>query len=131
MIRWRILVLGIALFLAVHLLQIVVWREWFQPGGDYPPWFLNSGRAVAFTAGSLFAAGVVLGMVTRRQIEESIISGSNLAAGACLAMVAVLGIIGPGNLFPVALAIGAGIATVSAIAGTLAGRVIGRLNRSS
>ena len=95
MIRWKSLVLGAVLFGIAHWLQMTWWREWFQPAGDYPPWFLNSGRG-------------------------------NLAAGAVVAMCVVLGVTGPGTLFPIALTIGTGIAAISAIAGALAGSLIGK-----
>jgi len=41
---------------------------------------------------------------------------------------AVLALTGPGTLFPIALAIGAGVAAVSGLAGALAGSVIGKAN---
>ena len=126
MIRWKSLVLGAVVFGIAHWLQMAWWREWFQPGGDYPPWFLNSGRAVALTAGMLFVAGVVLGIVSRGVWRDAIVAGGNLSAGAVAAMGVVLGVTGPGNLFPIALIIGAGIAAVSAIAGAVAGSLIGK-----
>jgi hypothetical protein len=125
MIRWKSLVLGAVLFAIAHWLQVTWWREWFQAGGDYPPWFLNSGRAVAFTAGLLFVAGVLLGMVSRGVSQEAIVLGGNLAGGAVAAMGVVLGLTGPGTLFPIALIIGAGITAITgALVGTLMGRVI-------
>lgn len=126
MIRWKGLVLGAVVFAIAHWLQMVWWREWFQPEGDYPPWFMNSGRAVAFTAGLLFVAGVLLGVVSRGGSREAIVAGGNLAAGAAAAMGVVLGVTGPGNLFPIALTIGAGIVAISVIVGALAGSLIGK-----
>ena len=126
MIRWKSLVLGAVLFGIAHWLQMTWWREWFQPAGDYPPWFLNSGRAVAVTAGLLFITGVLLGIVSRGVVREAILAGGNLAAGAVMAMCVVLGVTGPGTLFPIALTIGTGIAAISAIAGALAGSAIGK-----
>jgi hypothetical protein len=126
MIRWKSLVLGAVVFVAAHWLQVAWWREWFQPGGDYAPWFLNSGRAVAFTAALLFVAGVLIGIIFRGVPQEAIVLGGNLAAGAVGAMGLVLGLTGPGNLFPIALTIGAGIAAISVIAGALAGSLIGK-----
>lgn len=127
MIRWKCLVLGAVVFAVAHWLQVTWWRDWFQPGGDYPPWFLNSGRAVALTAGLLFIAGVVLGMVSRGVSQEAIMLGGNLAGGAVAAMGVVLGLTGPGTLFPIALIIGAGISVISAIAGALVGALMGRV----
>ena len=126
MIRWKSLVLGAVVFAIAHWLEIAWWHEWFQPGGDYPPWFLNSGRAVAFTAALLFVAGVLLGIASRGVSRQAIIAGGNLSAGAVAAMGVVLGVTGPGNLFPIALTIGASIVAISAIAGALVGSLIGK-----
>ena len=126
MMRWKSAALGAAVFVAAHLVLMAGWREWFQPGGDYPPWFLNSGRAVALTAASLFGAGVVVGLATGGAARESMVAGGNLAAGAIVVMCVVLALTGPGTLFPIALAIGAGIAVLSSVAGTLTGSAIGR-----
>jgi hypothetical protein len=126
MMRWKSLVLGAVVFAIAHWLQVAWWREWFQPGGDYAPWFLNSGLAVAFTAGLLFVAGVSLGIVSRSVSQEAVVLGGNLAAGAAASMGVVLALTGPGNLFPIALTIGAGIAGISAITGALVGVLIGR-----
>jgi hypothetical protein len=124
MIRWKSAALGAAVFGAAHLVLTARWREWFQPGGDFPPWFLNSGRAVALTAALLFMGGVVVGLTTRGPARESIVAGGNLAAGAIVAMCLVLALTGPGTLFPIALTIGAGVVVISIAAGAMAGSAI-------
>ena len=116
MIRWPSALVGGAAFLAAHLVQTLAWRTWFL--GTFEPWFLNSGRAVAFTAALLLVAGAV---VSASDWRESIIRGANVAAGAVVVMIVVLSVIGPGNLFPIVIAIGAAIAAGSAGAGALAG----------
>ena len=113
MIRWKNAVLGAVVFVAAHLVLWAGWREWFRPGGDFPPWFLNSGRAVVLTAVLLFIAG-------------ALVASGNLAAGAIVAMCVVLALTGPGTLFPIALTIGAGVAVISSAAGALAGSAIRR-----
>jgi hypothetical protein len=125
MIRWRSAALGAAVFGAAHLVLTARWREWFQPGGDFPPWFLNSGRAVALTAALLFMAGVVVGLTVRGPARESIVAGGNLAGGAILAMCAVLALTGPGTLFPIALTIGAGIIVFNCVVGALTAWAVG------
>ena len=119
MVRWRSVALGAAVFVAAHVVLTAGWREWFQPGGEFPPWFLNSGRAVAFTAGLLFIAGVLVGLGNRKAPRDAMVAGASLAAGAIVAMCAVLAVTGPGTLFPIALAIGAGVIVVSCVAGAL------------
>ena len=120
MIRWKNAALGAAVFGAAHLVLTARWRDWFTPGGDFPPWFLNSGRAVALTAALLFVASVVVGLATRGPARESIVAGGNLAAGAIVSMCVVLMLTGPGTLFPIALTIGAGIIVFNCLAGVLA-----------
>ena len=126
MVRWKSVVLGVTVFSAAHLVLMARWREWFEPGGDFPPWFLNSGRAVAFTASCLFIAGLGVGLATPGLVRESMVTGGNIAAGAIVAMCVVLALTGPGTLFPIALTIGAGIAVASCVAGALTARAIGR-----
>jgi hypothetical protein len=125
MIRWKSAVLGAVVFVTAHLVLMAGWREWFG-GDDVPPWFLNSGRAVAFTAGSLFLASVVAGLRTRGMPPDAMVTGGTVAAGAIVAMCVVLALTGPGTLFPIALSIGAGVATISSAAGALAGSAIRR-----
>jgi peptidoglycan/LPS O-acetylase OafA/YrhL len=91
------------------------------PGGGYAPWFLNAGRAVAFTAGCLFVAGALLGFGRRGLPRESIVAGGNLALGAAAAMAVVLAVVGPGTLYPLALALGAGVCLVSGAGGAFGG----------
>ena len=116
MVRWTSVLVGGAAFLAAHLVQTLAWRGWFH--GTFEPWFLNSGRAAAFTAALLAGAGALVSASDRR---ESIIRGANVAAGALAAMIVVLSVIGPGNLFPLVVAIGATIVVASGGAGALAG----------
>jgi len=116
MIRWTSVLVGGAAFLAAHLVQTLAWQTWFH--GAYDPWFLNSGRAVAFTAALLVVAGAIVSAADRR---ESIIRGANAAAGALAAMIVMLAVVGPGNLFPIVIAFGAVIAIASTAAGALAG----------
>ena len=125
MIRWKSAALGAVMFGAAHLVLTARWREWFQPGGDFPPWFLNSGRAVALTAALLFMAGVVVGLTTRGPARESIVAGGNLAGGAIVAMCVVLAFTGPGTLFPIALTIGAGVIVFNCVAGALMAWAVG------
>ena len=111
--------LGAVVFVTAHLVLMARWREWFQPGGDFPPWFLNSSRAVAWTGALLFIAGAVVGFATRGGTRDAIVAGCNLAGGATIAMCVVLALTGPGTLFPIALTIGAGVVLVSCVAGAI------------
>ena len=125
MIRWKRAVLGGVVFVAAHLVLMARWREWFHPGGDFPPWFLNSGRAVAWTGALLFIAGVLVGFATRGRARDAIVAGGNLAGGATVAMCVVLALTGPGTLFPIALTVGAGVIVINCVAGALVAWAVG------
>jgi len=119
------LLTGAAAFAVVHLLERAAWRGVFEPAGEHAAWFLNSGRAVAFAAACLFVASMVYTSVRRRSDHARSHDWGgdalNLAVGAGVAMTAVLAVIGPGTIFPVALAIGLGVAAASCVGGAFAG----------
>jgi hypothetical protein len=129
MIRWKSVLLGAIAFLAAHLIESAAWTTWFH--GEYAPWFLNSGRAVAFTAGLLLIIGLAAGINTVAW-RDSMITAGNVLAGAVAAMIVVLFAVGPGTLFPIAIVIGAAVLGVSSAAGVFAGAALrSGLSRSS
>jgi hypothetical protein len=116
MMRWTSLMLGAATFLATYAVERAAW-SWFGPAN--PPWFLNSGRAAAFTAGCVLVAGLLAGAFARDR-DDGLVHGGNVAAGAALAMVLVLFLgPGPGTIFPIALAFGAVVVAASSFVGVL------------
>jgi hypothetical protein len=125
MIRWKSALLGAGSFVIAHLVEAAWWVTWFR--GVYAPWFLNSGRAVAFTAGCQFLASAI---VSDADLREALVRGTSIAAGAVTAMVVVLAIVGPGNLFPIAIAIGAMVLAAVSLAGALAGSAFRRAIKS-
>jgi len=129
MIRWKSVLLGAIAFLAAHLIESAAWTTWFH--GEYAPWFLNSGRAVAFTAGLLLIIGLAAGINTFGWRDSMITAGSVLA-GAVAVMIVVLFAVGPGTLFPIAIVIGVAVLGVSSAAGVFAGSALrSGLSRSS
>jgi hypothetical protein len=129
MIRWKSVLLGAIAFLAAHMIESAAWTTWFH--GEYAPWFLNSGRAVAFTAGLLLIIGLVAGINTVAW-RDSMITAGNVLAGAVAAMIVVLFAVGPGTLFPIAIVIGVAVLGVSTAAGVFAGSALrSGLSRSS
>ena len=118
-IRVPSLAVGIVSFLGAHAIEVARWQAWFEPpgGADVAPWFLNSGRALAFMALALFAAGGLATAFTRSPMGEARARGYNVAAGAFAAMVVVLFAGDPGTIFPIVLAFGAVVAIASSLAG--------------
>jgi hypothetical protein len=115
---------GAAAFLAAHGVEVWLWRSAFAPSGDSTPWFLNSGRAVAFTAACLLLASAVHAALRRGPQGargSAVAPGLASAAGAWVAMAAVLAVLGPGNIFPIVLAAGALIAAAACTAGAFLG----------
>ena len=117
MIKWASVVFGAATFLATHLVVTRKWTTWFD--GQQAPWFLNSGRAVAFTALCLLAAGLVASACWARDRDDAMTHAANVAAGALLAMTVVLFFVGPGTIFPIVIVFGGAIALFSSAIGSL------------
>jgi hypothetical protein len=114
--------IGAVTFVFAHVIEAAMWGFF---GGAHQPWFLNSGRAVAFTAACFFAAGLFVGAGGGR--TAPIRHGVLLAIGGLLAAAAVLlASVGAGNLFPIALTVGAAVLAASSIAGTIAARIAKR-----
>jgi hypothetical protein len=125
MARWKTFVVGALAFLAAHGVLVAMWQAWFEPSGAYDPWFLNSGRAVAFVAIVLVAGSAAAGVMMRVGPGEALRHGLTFGGGAAAAMAIVLLASSPGTLFPIALAIGAAIALAASVAGTAAGSALG------
>lgn len=120
MIRWKHIIAGGLTFLATHAVEIEAW-PWFDPAGASAPWFLNAGRAVAFTAGSLVLVGAGAGAIASSSSQAAIVRGGYIAAGAIMAMTVALFARGAGTLFPIALVFGAVVAITSSVCGALVG----------
>lgn len=123
------MIVGGVAFLLSHALVVFGWAS-FDPGGRYRPWFLNAGRAVLFTAICLLAAAAVEAAIAASTRRDAVVRGANVAAGAVVAMIIVIVAVGPGTLFPIALAIGAAIAAISAVSGALIGWSVRRKPRA-
>ncbi len=124
------MIVGGMAFLLSHAFEAFGWAS-FDPGGTHRPWFLNAGPAVLFTAAWLLAAAAIECAVAAGDRHDAIVRGANVALGAFVAMVIVLVAVGPGTLFPIALAIGAAVAAMSSLAGALIGWRIRRKPRAS
>lgn len=112
------LLFGAAVFVGAHVALLATWRRWVDPGGAYPVWFLNSGRAVAVTTGWLLIAallGALAAPPARDAVGRRMLS---VAIGAVAAMAAILFATGPGTIFPIVLAVGAVLVAAPVAAGT-------------
>jgi hypothetical protein len=119
-VSWSDALVGAGAFLASHAVVRWGWREWFDPLGAHVPWFLNSGRAVAFSSVWLFIVGAAL--AASRRDGARLEGAASASGGAILAMIAILVLVGPGSLFPLVLTIGGGIVAASVFAGWLVAR---------
>jgi len=129
MARLKSMMAGGVAFLFAHAVVVFGWAS-FSQGGRYPPWFLNAGPAVLFTALCLLAAAAVDAAIAASSRRDAMVRGGNVAAGAIVAMIIVIIAVGPGTLFPIALAIGAVIAVISAVSGALIGWSVRRMPRA-
>lgn len=121
MIRWKHLLSGAGVFVAIHLVLVSTWQTSFSGGNGFRPWFMNSGRAAMLTMGCLLVVNMIVGVARLVRFEEAILAACNIAAGAVVAMTLVLFGIGPGNLFPIAIVMGAVIIGASSVSGAIAG----------
>jgi hypothetical protein len=115
-------VAGLLTFAAAHEVEVLKWTAWF--GSAHEPWFLNSGRAVAFTIACLFVSSLIAGWLR--------LSGVMFAAGAAIAMTVVLFLKqgGPGTIFPIVIAVGAAFILVISMLGVWIGDEIHGLTRA-
>ena len=95
----------------------------------YAPWFMNSTSAVAFTVVAFVVVNLAVALAGARhrpgeivEIGQAVRGAGYVAAGAVVVMTIVLFTSpgGPGNLFPIAIVIGAGLITVSSVVGAMA-----------
>lgn len=104
----KLLLAGAAVFVAVHYVLAAKQQAWF--GGRDPPWFMNSMGTVRFTIATFAVAGLLASLPRRRgqPLEAALAAGGWIAVGAAVPMVVRLFTMpgGPGNLFPIAIAIG-------------------------
>jgi hypothetical protein len=108
-------------FLALSLLGAVAaaGAQWFVPTG----WWLNTGQGVALT--SLVLALLAVAIVVPAPLSTgSLRRPIALWAGANIGLAFVLFKAGPGNIFPIVLAFGAGISALAVGAGSLIGMLL-------
>ena len=117
MLRWTSLVLGAAAFLAAHAVERALWRSWFS--SEWEPFFMNSGRAVLFTAACVLIAGLLAALLARDR-GDALIHAGNVTAGAAAVMIMTLFSTGPGTLFPIAIVLGLVVLAVGSYLGALA-----------
>jgi hypothetical protein len=115
-------VAGLLTFAAAHEVEVLKLTAWF--GGAHEPWFLNSGRAVAFTMACLCVSSLIAGRLR--------LSGVMFAAGAATAMTAVLFLKqgGPGTIFPIVIAVGSVFILAVSMLGAWIGGEIRRAGQS-
>jgi hypothetical protein len=118
MARWLGFVVGLLTFSGAHAIEVAKWALWF--GGTHAPWFLNSGRAIAFTLGCVFAASLISGVLR--------LPGAAIAAGAATAMALFLFLGDSGTIVPIVLAAGGLMLTAASLLGAWLGLEIARLS---
>jgi hypothetical protein len=121
MTRLACSLLGGLTFLGAHAVEASRWRSWFAPAGDFGPWFLNSGRAVAFTVLCLFIVSMVSGAVGSAGQRDWLARGAYFSGGAVAAMTIVLFAVGPGTIWPIVLVSGAAVVATSGVSGSFVG----------
>jgi len=122
MIRVTGFVAGLLGFAGAHIVETMMWTAWFD--GAYSPWFLNSGRAAAFTVVCVFGASLAAGWFR--------LPAFTTAGGAVVSMAVVLFLKqdGAGTIFPIALGGGGllivGVTLLGVWVGSEVSQLIGR-----
>ena len=100
----------------------------FTPAG----WWLDSSRGVAITVVVLAVVAAAIGVRFPAWLNrpQTAVPAAALWAGANAGMAIVLFSVGPGNLFPIVLAMGAGISAIAVAAGSLVGTLVANVFRS-
>jgi len=126
MIRLTGFVAGALAFWAAHVVERAHWADWFR--GEFDPWFLNSGRAMAATLGAVVLASAVVAALAA---APRAVSGLAVAAGAFTAMTIVLFLkpAGPGTIFPIVMVAAGVVLLVASMLGAWAGARARRLIR--
>jgi uncharacterized membrane protein YdfJ with MMPL/SSD domain len=112
-------------FLALSLLGAgaAIGAQWLVPTG----WWLNTGQGVAVASLVLALLAAAIAVQPARPLSSaSLRRPVALWAGANIGLALVLFRVGPGNIFPIVLAFGAGISALAVGAGSLIG-VLSRL----
>jgi hypothetical protein len=94
-------------------------------------WWLNSGRGVAITALTLAVLAALVAVRTLRwplRAPEAAAVAA-LWAGANIGMAVMLFRAGPGTIFPIVLAVGAGISALAVGAGSVGGALVAHAAR--
>jgi hypothetical protein len=126
---WTRLLVGAATFLGVHLVVVSQWHDWFKGSDAYGPWFMNASGTVAFAVGVFLIVNLAVALAGGHHAPEQVVlRACHVAAGAAVVMTIVLFTYpgGPGTLFPIAIAIGVVLITVSSVAGAMAAWLITR-----
>jgi len=127
MIRLVGFIAGALAFWAAHAVERAHWADWFH--GEYDPWFLNSGRAMAATVA---AVAVTSAVVAALGGASSNVRGLAIGAGAFVAMTLVLFLkpAGPGTIFPIVMVVGGALLVLGSVCGAWTGRALRHIARA-
>jgi hypothetical protein len=122
---WLLLLSGAATFLAAHATEMAA-----QIGGP-DPWFISAAPSALLTTAAMLLVALVVGAQTAGALVEAFLGGIFLAVGAAVPLIGTLFTHprGPGNLFPIAIAIGVSVLAVSCVVGAIGGWTMRRLFR--
>jgi hypothetical protein len=110
---------GAVAFASAQAVLFLVFDQSARPSVDASGWFLNSGTGIAAMATVLAITAFTVKTAMWR-------SWALFVAGGVLALVAAVFLFGPGTIFPIVIAAGAGLIALAALAGALAARVVSR-----
>ena len=109
--------LGSGTIVLLHVFFALTWNSLFKWVGVGWPWFLNSGATVVLTLTVLFVVALIAGLCVRVPQRTRLLAGLGMCGGANAAMVVVLFVVGPGNIWPMVIVMGSLLITPAVILG--------------
>ncbi len=109
---------GFGTFVLLHVFFALTWNSLFTTRGGAPtPWFLNSGATIVLTLTVLFVVSLIGGLCVRVPQRTRLLAGLGMCGGTNAAMVVVLFVVGPGNIWPMVIVMGSLLITPAVILG--------------
>jgi hypothetical protein len=115
---------GALVFLAAQSILFLLARPSGGPTIDSAGWFLNSGQGVLAIAVALVLTAAAIAATS--PLPNPWTGVAAFAAGASAMIVVAVLVLGPGTIYPIVIAVGIAIVTLSAVIGASAGLLVRR-----
>ena len=112
------IVVGFGTFVLLHVFFALTWNSLFKWHSVDVPWFLNSGASIVLTLTVLFVVSLIAGLCVHVSRRTRLLAGLGMWGGANIAMIVVLFVLGPGNMWPIVIVMASLLMTPAVALGT-------------